>query len=165
MAENNKNERILCLDVRSAKFGFAIFEGPNRVIDSGAKSYARRRGPLSTVLGGLFRKLVKLHSPSLVVFRLPPGHADKRNRRARLAARILRQEARRQSIPTRCLSRERIKTFYQARGLTNKQRIATYLSERFPELAWRMPPLRKKWQPEKHGMCVFDAAAAGASVG
>lgn len=79
---------MLCLDVRSAKFGFVVFEGASKVIDSGARNYARWRGPLGAVLGGLFRRLVKLHSPSLVVFRLPPDHSNKRNRRAKIAAKV-----------------------------------------------------------------------------
>jgi hypothetical protein len=164
MLEHNANERMLCLDVRASRSGFAVFAGVDRLIDFGVTRYSRQRGPINMALRRSFQRLVQLHSPSLIVFRLPSRVPDERNQRAKVAVRILRREANRQSIPMRLVSRERIREFFKVRGLRNKQRIAVYLAEMFADLARKVPQIRKKWQPEKFNMSVFDAVAAGVLV-
>ena len=161
MSDTNTSVRTLSLDVRSAKFGFVVFEEPDQLADYGVRSYACGHGPLNTVLRRSFRKLINLYFPSLIVFRIPPNRADNRTRRAKVAAGILRKESKRQSIPIRCISRGTIKRFFRAQGLTNKYRIASYLADRFPNLAWKLPPRRRLWQSERHRMSIFDAVAAG----
>lgn len=155
---------MLCLDVRSSRCGFAVFDDPDRLIDFGITSYAGQQGRLGSMVRKVFHRLVHLHSPSLVVFRLPPRHGDKRNDRSKMAVKILRTEAGRQSIPMRFLGRDRIKRFFKAHGLSNKKLIASYLARRFPNLESRVPSSRKKWQPEKQGMCLFDAVSAAVLV-
>jgi hypothetical protein len=161
MAESNTNVRLLSVDVRSAKFGFVVFEGPDTLLDFGVRSYTRQCGPINATAGRSFLRLVDLHAPSLIVLRVAPSRLDKRTRRAKIAARALRQISKRRSIPLRCLSRGTIKKFFRSQGLTTKHRIASFLAERFPDLAWKLPPQRRLWQPERHRMSVFDAAAAG----
>ncbi len=43
----------------------------------------------------------------------------------------------------------------------NKYGIAVALSDRFPELADRVPAKRKPWQSEDYRMSIFDAMALG----
>ena len=39
--------------------------------------------------------------------------------------------------------------------------VSRMLAIRFPELLWRVPPVRKIWMPEDNQMSVFDAVALG----
>jgi hypothetical protein len=161
MADDNTRVRVLCIDVRSARFGFVVFEGPDGLLDFGVRGYARRSGPLHPVARRKFLKLVDVHSPSLIVLRLAPVGSDNRNRRAQMAARSLRQAAKRRSLPWRCLSRNRIKRLFEAQGLTTKYDIASRLAQRFRDLGWKLPRRRKPWQSEGHNMTIFDATAVG----
>jgi hypothetical protein len=52
--------------------------------------------------------------------------------------------------------------FGGARGLT-KHEIATAIARLFPELAPRLPPLRKPWMPEDYRMAIFDSVALALS--
>ena len=64
-------------------------------------------------------------------------------------------------IPVYFISRAEVQeAFRMFRGNT-KEQIAEVLVGIFPELVSRLPPKRKKWQPEYRGMIVFDAAANG----
>jgi hypothetical protein len=161
MADENTRVRVLCVDVRSARFGFVIFEGPDRLLDFGIRGYARQTGQLDVVARRKFLKLVDVHSPSLIVLRCAPAGSDKRNLRAKMAARTMRQVAKRRSLRLRFLSRKMVKACFQAQGFTSKHLVASHLAERFPDLAWKLPPRRKSWQREEWNMSLFDAAAAG----
>jgi hypothetical protein len=162
MAHNDRRGRTLCIDVRSARFGYVVLEGPGTLLDSGVRSYSGQNGPLEATVRRKFLRLVDFHSPSLIVLRLAPIGSDKRNRRALRAARTLRQSIKRRSLPVRCFTRSRLKRFFHAQGLTTKHRIASHLADWFPDLAWKLPPCpRRSWQSEAYSTCVFDAAALG----
>lgn len=153
--------RLLAVDLRSGKLGFAVFEGPATLLDFGERAYARKVGPLKAAARRKFDKLLGLHSPSGIVIRLPSSQSDKRDRRTKIAVRILREEARRRSIPLLSLSRKKVKKFFLTQGLTTKHHIATHLAKGFTDLAWKLPGKRKLWQGEQHQMAVFDAVATG----
>ena len=161
MAERNKSLRILSVDVRSAKFGFVVLEGPDALLDFGVRAYPRQRGPVLATANRSFLKLMDLYVPSLTVFRLLPAGPDGRIQRATIVAKALQRSAKRRSIPVRCLSREAVKKFFQGRGFTTKYSIASYLADRLRGISWIVPAKRKAWEPESYGMCIFDAAAAG----
>ena len=64
-------------------------------------------------------------------------------------------------IPVYFVDRAEVqKAFCMLRGNT-KEQIAEVVVGFFPELCSRLPPKRKKWQPEYRGMIVFDAVATG----
>lgn len=161
MAKNNKQGRALCIDVRSARFGYGVLEEPGTLLDFGVRSYCRQDGRLEATVRRKFFRLVNFHSPSYVVLRLAPIGSDKRNQRALRVARILRQSAKRRSLSIRCLTRDKVKKYFHAQGLTTKYLVASRMAQMFPDLEWKLPPQRKKWQREAYNMCVFDAAAVG----
>jgi hypothetical protein len=161
MAKHNKQGRALCIDVRSARFGYGVLEEPGTLLDFGVRSYARLDGPLEATVRRKFFRLINFHSPSYVVLRLAPIGSDKRNRRALRVARILRQSAKRRSLLVRCLTRNKVKKYFHAQGLTTKYLVASRMAQMFPDLEWKLPLQRKKWQREAYNMCVFDAAAVG----
>jgi hypothetical protein len=64
-------------------------------------------------------------------------------------------------IPMHVLGRDEIQSAFHVFQARSKDEIACVLVGLFPELLVRLPPKRKKWQPEPHGMIVFDAIATG----
>jgi hypothetical protein len=65
------------------------------------------------------------------------------------------------SIPVYCVSHGEVRDAFRLVPSSTKEQIAEVLVELFPELLTRLPPKRKKWQPEYRGMIVFDAVAVG----
>src|SRR5260370_37850338 len=72
-------KRIMAIDIRSRSFGFAVFEGSDRLLDWGVRSF---RSGVNAVKVPPSKKLLALFdefSPSVVVTRKPePGRNGKR---------------------------------------------------------------------------------------
>ena len=157
MSDHGFPKRVLALDVHSRSFGYAIFEGPNDLLDWGVKSF---RPGVNAVSGSVEEKagaLLDDFLPSAVVVR--EVEKGRHARRARMLARIER-EARSRGAPLRFVSRadlDRAFVGFEA----NKYEVARALAAQFPSLASRLPPKRKCWQSEDYRMGIFDAAAVG----
>jgi hypothetical protein len=151
--ENRK--RVIAFDVRSGGFGFAIFEGPNELLDFGVRSF---RGGANAVRVPPREKLAALFDefdPAVVVRR------DSFHRGNKWRLKIddaLLQEAAKRRVPVRHVTRRGVKKAFLGHD-GNKHEIATDLAERFPALAAKLPPKRKCWQSEDYRMSIFDAAA------
>jgi hypothetical protein len=76
---------------------------------------------------------------------------------------IFRKEAQSASIPIEYVSEADFKNFFGSTGNRNKYEVAALVAEWFPDLAWKLPPKRKVYQPEPWTMSLLDAAALGAA--
>jgi len=70
------------------------------------------------------------------------------------------REATKRRIPVRFLSRSGVKNAFPDCN-RNKYTIAATLTKQLPELAPRLPSVRKIWKSEDYRMSIFDAAALG----
>jgi hypothetical protein len=161
MARDRRQERVLALDLRSGRAGFVVLEGPDKLLDWGVKGFVPQDGPLEVTVCRRIVSLLGLHQPSVMVLRIPSKRLARRNGRIKVIVKTLGREAKRRSVSLQFLCRQRVKKFFIGRGVTTKHGIASLLAERFPDLAWKLPPKRKPWQSESYGMTIFDAAAAG----
>jgi hypothetical protein len=150
-------KRVIAFDVRSRSFAFAIFEGPNELVDFGVRSFRRGANavqvPPREKLAALFDEF-----NSMVAVR-----RDSLPRESKWKLRIddaLLQESREHRIPIRYVTRRAVKKVFLGHN-GNKHAIATALAQRFPAFAAKLPPKRKCWQSEDYRMSVFDAAALG----
>ena len=149
-------KRILAIDLRSRSFGFTVFEGPTRLLDWGVKSF--RQGvneptiPASEKLAVLMDDL----SPSTIVLRKRDSDTKKRSEMCNALVR----EATKRRISIRLLSRNGVKDAFPDCN-RNKYTIAIALVKQLPELAPRLPAVRKIWKSEDYRMSIFDAAALG----
>jgi hypothetical protein len=146
--------RVLSFDVRASRFGFAMFEGSDELLDWGVKSF---RNGVNAVKVPASKKLASLLSefqPHLVVLEksLP-------RETSWLVLTIMRL-ARKQKVPVRLISPAEVRKRFVGQE-QDKHAIAMILSGRFPELAERLPPKRKPWQSEDYRMSIFDATALG----
>ena len=155
--DKSYDPRVLALDIRPRSFGFAVFEGRNRLLDWGVRSF---RSGVNAVKHPASKKLLVLldeFDPSAIVVGKP--HPGKNRARAPLFATMQRVAAHR-NIPIKLISRETVgKAFGGVR--LNKYQMARAVEEHLPELATRLPPKRKLWQSEDYRMSIFDAAALG----
>ena len=154
MTNRYPDQRILAIDLRTRRFGYAVFESPLHLLDWGATSYPSdvQEGPKEA--RRRFRKLLKLFDPSAVILRAMRG----KDRSVALLFEAIQNEAFSRQVPIRIIKRLDNPTVFQGKGNDD---TASALAERYPELLWKLPPKRKAWESERHNMIVFCAITAG----
>jgi len=149
-------KRILAIDLRSRSFGFAVFEGPTRLLDWGARSFRQGINAVKIPASLKFAGLIDEFSPSTIVIR--KGSVESRKKTGMREA--LTIQAEKCGIPIRLLTRRAVKSAFPDCN-RNKYTIAVALARQLPELAPKLPPERKIWKSEDYQMSIFDAAALG----
>jgi hypothetical protein len=152
----NQPNRILAVEIRAARLGYAVFETPKQLQDFGAAWFASPRAARSRIA-----RLLRLYRPS--VFVLPgAGARYPRDMRVRKAiARIARDEIRKTAIPLVCVSERAFNSFFEQYSCRDKYDMAAAIASWFPELAWRVPLRPKFYDPEPRSMLYFDSIALG----
>ncbi len=154
----NANRRLLAVDVRPHRLGYAVFETPLHLLDFGGTRVHSPHSSLCRV-----DALVARHSPAIVVFR-KIGRRSPRNRPlTRASIRLISRRLRHSSITVAFVSERQVKNSLCGDRRLTKHQIASLLARAFPELALRLPPPRKPWEHEVWNMLIFDAVALGAS--
>ena len=103
--------------------------------------------------------LLERYSPDRVVVEdCHDGYARRGKRSQRLIERIVTLAGKR-GIPVRRISRAGLRRAFVPEHARTKYQIALATVRRFPELAVRLPPIRKAWMSEPAQMGVFDAVA------
>lgn len=155
-------KRILALDIRPRSFGYVVFEGPDLLLDWGAKSF--RSGGVNAVkvpVAAKFARLLQEFAPSVIVMRQRSRPTVRLQPKLTKTIRTIQREAEKNRVPVRPLDRRAVlKAFGDIPRITRYQ-IASILANRYPELGFRFPPKRKPWQSEDYRMSIFDAAALG----
>jgi hypothetical protein len=150
-------KRIVAFDVHPRTFGFAVFEGPDELLNCGARSLPKGtnavRVPLQEKLAAIFDEF----DPATVVLADQVPHRSKRTSKIGEA---LQKEAVKHGISVRFVTPGTVKKAFAGCD-SNKHEIASALSQQFPVLASMLPPKRKIWQTECYRMSMFDAAALG----
>lgn len=143
--------RVLALDVRRRWLGFVVFASPMQLLDFGL---VRIRSPHQGELR--FARLLHASRPRVIVIRRPGKRHNTRQ-----SAQMIFELSRGLSIPVDYVSESTLQCHFNQFGISNKERRATFLAQQFPELLWKVPPTRKRWQHEHQNMPIFDAAAIG----
>lgn len=150
--------RVLALDPTCQGFGFAVFEGPEKLVDWGRKQVRADRNRTCvkkvTELIGLYRPEV------LVVERISAKDCRRRARVRRLITTLL-VLSRRRRLRARQISRRRVLKCFAQLGAATKYQVAVALVDRFPELKPHLPPERKIGDNEDERMGILDAVAFG----
>ncbi len=150
--------RVLALDVRPHRLGYAVFETSAQLIGFGVTRFdSPHAGALRVAaLAGRF-------SPTTVVLR-KIGRRSTRNRpRTKAVLRLISQQARRSSIHVTTVSNRQVRFSLGNDRTRTKHQSASLLASAFPELVWKLPQPRKTWQPESWNLLIFDAVALGVS--
>jgi Holliday junction resolvasome RuvABC endonuclease subunit len=148
--------RVLAVDPCSRGFGFAVLEGPQRLIDWGVRGVHDMEK--NSVCLREVAEMIQSYQPDAIVIENYGASGSRRCLRVRGLLKRIRELGVRRRIKVRTLSRLRVRqTFGQ--DARNKHQIAVAIGARFPELAPHVPPYRKCWMSEDYRMSIFDAVA------
>jgi hypothetical protein len=148
--------RVLAIDPSVSGFGYAVLEGPGRLVDWGVKTVAGEKNARCLKWIAHF---IKLYAPDLVVVENSQAQGSRRCRRVRELIMDIRDFAAQWSVRTRSFSRSDVHVAFAPLSARRKHEIARVISEMFPELAPQVPPHRRCWMREDDRMNIFDAMA------
>jgi hypothetical protein len=154
-------KRLLALEVRTGRLGFAVFEGPMTLLDWGVRSFETGRRTFAPSVSERLRVLFAFYSPAEIVLCAHAYHLKSHKSAYTAILKTIRSESRNHSIKVSVLSIRQIRTAFAKRGQILKHEIALSIVRQFPELSWKLPQRRKFYQSERAVMLVFDAVANG----
>lgn len=149
------NPRVVSLDIRPRQLGYVIFEYP-LLVDWGVIRFPRGSGHVDRSV-----KLLRTFQPCVVVLREIATGSRRDRPVVRDVIRSIQHEASRLSLPSVFIGEAAVRRLFGEYVKPTKQEIASVVAACFPELAYRLPPRRRPWDPEHHSMPIFDAAAMG----
>jgi Holliday junction resolvasome RuvABC endonuclease subunit len=156
-----KDIRVLAIDPSTRGFGFAILEGPERLIDWGVKETKKNKNAKTLKL---IEELIDRYQPNLIVVEDYAGKGSRRCRRIQGLINDISKLASKRKIKVRRFSRVKVKQAFSESGASNKYEIAVAIANQFPELAPRLPRFRKPWMSEDYRMSIFDAVGFGMTL-
>ena len=151
----NKHVRILAISPLSRGIGYAVMEGPDKLVACGNKAILRDKnaGSLAWV-----EKFIQFYQPDVLV--LPDVNAADTRRAARI--KILQRNilavAKKRQLKVRLISSTQVRGNVLGDAKATKFAVAQMLVGKFPvELETRLPPKRRPWMSEDPRMDIFDA--------
>ena len=150
--------RIIAIDIRASRLGYAVFEGPEHLIDWGTSAFQFGCSSGTSTVHQRIVTVLRVFVPSAIVVK---KGLRENSVRAGQVLRLIRREAAARSIPVVLVDQREVKQAFHAPHRIAKHIIATAVAEKFPELLWKLPGKFRIWQGEHHIMAVFDAIAAG----
>jgi uncharacterized membrane protein len=151
--------RILGIDPTITGFAYAVLGGPRVLIDWAA---LQMRSPKHATALERTALLIARFRPHLIAVEDVTG-VTRRGERAKRLIRGVEMLAMMKGVKVRRVSRVQIETVLGLEEAT-KYEIARVIAERFPELAPRLPRVRKPWMSEDERMNVFDAVGLAIGV-
>src|SRR5712692_141661 len=109
MTSLKSQKRVMALDVRPRSFGYVVFEGPDRLLDWGVRSFRKGvnsvRAPLATKIAAL---LEEFH-PAIVVTKEAPSRKKVNRAKSRKIIELVRHKANLRGIQTRVFNRRAVR--------------------------------------------------------
>ena len=149
--------RILAIDLRACRFGYAVFETPHHLLDGGIARFSSPAMAATRV-----RTLMKTCRPSVLVLDGGAARGIRNVRRTGATIAAMRKAASAVSVNATVISSSVLRAFLGDCGVRNKYDFAVVLARWFPRLSWRVPPKRKCFNAEPAVMPRFDAIGLGA---
>jgi len=161
MNQNSLDRRILAIALRSRRFAFAVFEGPDKLLDWGMVFYPLNNDVQRTAANKRIASLFTQLTPSEVVVGKARLLDSREDSGVRPILRSLRYEASSRLTPLHFMRRPELDKVFCRFHVKSKHEISSMLAQVFPELLWKLPPKRKIWESERPRMALFDAVALG----
>src|SRR5258708_33663752 len=110
MKRNVCETRVLALDVRLQRFGFAVLEGSNHLLEWGVRTYpVTSTNNLAKTVAKRISPLLCLFMPSRLIIKRAPGIPGPKRSRGTIILQTITDEARRRSITCAFVEREEIR--------------------------------------------------------
>jgi hypothetical protein len=152
-------ERVIALEIRASKFGFAVLERQGRLLDWGVRSFGEQSERLESTASDRINTLLEFYNPVAVVVK--DRQAAVQAGRLRPVFTAIEFAARRGSATFHVLNGVQMRNCLGLPAEITKHEIAKILAERFEELSFKLPNRRKVYESEAPAMLVFDALATG----
>lgn len=159
--ESSARNRLLALEIRASRFGYAAFEWSGELVDWGNSWFLAQCGPLNATVLNRISGLIQRHRPHTVVVRSRKYFGTQTNQRVKTAMRLIRNEAKGQQIKFASLTTYQIRNALDSQADKSKYETAARIAKRYPELKWQLPRKRKSYESEVPRMAVFGAIAVG----
>jgi hypothetical protein len=151
-----QHSRILAVEIRAARLGYAIFETPKHLRDFGCAWF-----DCPAIARSRIAHFLQFYRPSVLVLRGGSARYPRNMRKRKAVARIARDEARKLAIPSARVSEVEFSSSFEQYSCRDKYDVAAVLVAWFPDLAWRLPARPKFYDPEPRSMLYFDSIALG----
>jgi hypothetical protein len=155
MPKESITRRVLAIDPFSRGVGFAVFEGPDGLVDWGLKTTGRADS--SKAVSAIEALIDRFRPDVLALENWESAGARRCDRIDLLLNHIASTE--RNRVRVRLISPREIRAIGPLPAVGTKYGRACFLTERFPELLAFLPPVRKPWMSEDERMSIFDAVA------
>ena len=152
------NRRLLALDVRPHRLGYAVLETTARLVDFGVTRFDSPQSGMRRVTA-----LVGRFGPTIVVLRKIARRSTRNRPLTGTILRLISRQARHSSIQVAVVGDRQVEISLGDNRTLTKHRVASLLARAFPELAWRLPQPRQPWETEHWNMPIIDAVALGVS--
>jgi hypothetical protein len=153
--------RVLAIDLRPQQFGYAVFEGDERLLDWGVTSYRPGGEAGAAVAARRVAELLRVFLPTAIVVRKVRREVARNSFGVQPILKAIRRKASGCGIPVNLIARKEVREAFRIFGTKTKYEIACRLTVMFPELLWKLPPERKFYESEHPSMTIFDAVALG----
>jgi hypothetical protein len=147
--------RVLAIYPNTGGFGFAVLEGPDRLIEW-ATVHIKGRDHDACIARAA--KLIDRYRPDALVTE-HPNKSPHRGQPARQLAADLLVLATKKRIRRGGIARESVRRYFLKLNAETKHRMAEAIADRFLELQSRLPRVRRPWMSENPAMTIFDSIA------
>ena len=154
MTSKKASKRVLAIDPVWGGFGYAVMEGPERLVNWGLKGAKedRRVRSVNQVAG-----LLKRFDPQVLVVEDISGGLRHLETRDLIADFV--EIARERKIEAVFIRRQQVLKHFAPQGTVSLEDIAAVLAKDFPGLAHRLPAPRKPWKHEARSIRIFSSIA------
>jgi hypothetical protein len=146
------SHRILAVEFRAGRLGYAVLESPLRLNDFGAACVLSLASARSRIA-----RLLRIWRPTILVLRGTSFRYRFISRQRRPVVRVALDEARKAGIPVARFTEEGFNAFFERHSCSDKYEMAEYIAASIPEMAWRLPPRPKMYDPEPRTILYFDS--------
>lgn len=157
MIQHSKSDqRILAIDPTTKGFGFAVLEGPDKLVEWGTKEV---NGSKNGACINEIEEIIRLYQPTVIVVENCDSKHSRRSERVRELIANIGKTASAWGLRVCRVSMLAVKKLFSAWSAANKYEIAKVIAQLFVELALRLPPKRAPWMSEDERYAIFDAIA------
>lgn len=151
-------ERVFAIDPTVKGYAFAVFEGPDTLLDWGIVQVSPKEKN-RRVLRSIEEKLAR-YEPSVIVLEDYQTGPSKRWSRVKALLEKIAALGAARHVPCRSISRAQVRALFPHLSKPTRTAIAAAIAERFPEIRPTLPPVHKFWyEAEEERLNIFDAAA------
>jgi hypothetical protein len=155
------DSKILAIDLRHRRFGYAVFEGHRTLHDSGLRVYRAVGKEEAEMASNRLAVLLQSFAPSAIVIKRERWDRAQTSHHIRSLVEVVTRVASAHSVSICLIRHDDVRQTFRNLGCETREEIAAVLARIFPELHWRLPPKRRAWQSEHPRMAMFDAVALG----